>query len=88
MQKEVLFPKLSEKIENGVIISLRKEIGEEIHKGEILYEVETDKAVHEIESTDCGIVLEFKVEEGDTVTVGDVIGTIDEDGVGKNGCKN
>ncbi|MBG9980185.1 biotin/lipoyl-binding protein [Facklamia sp. DSM 111018] len=78
MQKDILFPKLSSKILSGVVIEWTTEIGQTIQKGEVLYAVETDKAVHEIESPISGKLVSIHVELGDAVTAGDLIATIDE----------
>ena len=70
-------PKLSGSMENGVIVSWEKEAGDIIKKGDVLYEVETDKVVIEVESPEEGILKEVYYEEGDTVSVGEIIAEIE-----------
>ncbi|MGX7108835.1 biotin/lipoyl-containing protein [Facklamia miroungae] len=78
MKKEIVFPKLSSKVLSGVIIEWTTEIGQTIQKGEVLYSVETDKAVHEIESPFTGKIIAVHRELGDEVNAGDLIATIEE----------
>ncbi|MCR8969628.1 biotin/lipoyl-containing protein [Facklamia sp. 7083-14-GEN3] len=78
MKKEIVFPKLSSKVLSGVIIEWTTEVGESIQKGEVLYSVETDKAVHEIEAPFSGKILAIHQELGNEVTAGDLIATIEE----------
>lgn len=78
MNKDITFPKLSSKVLSGVIIEWAIEVGDRIKKGEVLYSVETDKAIHEIESPYSGKLTALHVELGDSVTVGDLVATIEE----------
>ncbi len=66
--------------ETGKLISWRKKEGEKIAKGEPLLEVETDKAVVEVESPADGILAGFKAKEGDVIPVGQTIGWIVQPG--------
>lgn len=73
MRREVLFPKLSTKTDQGVITEWLQPLNSQVKKGEILYEVETEKAIHEVEVPFDGKVLEVKVSPGDEVFVDDVL---------------
>ena len=70
MKKIISLPKLSEQMKTGLVASLCKAPGERFRQGEVLFEIETDKVVCEIEATEDGTVSRALVEEGDTVAVG------------------
>lgn len=78
MKREIVFPKISTKTEGGTITAWHKEVGETVTIGELFYEVETEKAVHEVESPVTGIVTRKIVDVGDEVNVDDVLAEIDE----------
>ena len=69
-------PALEMAQETGKLLSWRKKEGETVSKGEPLLEVETDKAVVEVEATAHGILAGVKAREGDVIPVGQVIGWI------------
>ena len=73
-------PKMSDTMEEGVIASWLKKVGDEVKSGDILAEVETDKATMELESYDDGILLHIGVNDGDSVPVDGVIAIIGEKG--------
>lgn len=60
---------LGEVMEEGRVVAWRKQVGDAITKGEILLEVETDKAVMEVESPATGVLVKILVEEDETVPV-------------------
>ena len=70
---EVTMPKLSDTMEEGKILRWLKHEGDRIAIGDILAEVETDKANMELEAYDEGTLAELKVAEGESVPVGSVI---------------
>lgn len=74
--KNITMPKLSDTMTEGVLGNWLKNVGDSISKGEIIAEIETDKATMGLESFEDGILLEKKVEEGSTVPVGTVLGII------------
>lgn len=76
MKKLIKMPKLSDNMKTGVIVSWNKKPGDEIEQGEIIFEVETDKVVSEVESVDSGILEETFFEEGDTVGVDEAIAVL------------
>jgi len=76
----VTMPKMSDTMEEGVIASWQKKVGDKVESGDILAEVETDKATMELESYEDGTLLYTAVEAGDSVPVDDVIAIIGEEG--------
>ncbi len=73
-------PKMSDTMEEGVIASWLKKVGDEVKSGDILAEVETDKATMELESYWDGILLHIGVNEKDTVPIDGVIAIIGNKG--------
>jgi pyruvate dehydrogenase E2 component (dihydrolipoamide acetyltransferase) len=73
---EIQMPKLSDTMTEGTLISWRKKIGDQVNAGEVLAEIETDKATMEWEATDDGVLKEIYVQEGGKVNVGDRIAFI------------
>jgi len=73
-------PKLSDTMTEGRLISWKKSVGEKVERGDILAEVETDKANMELESFSSGILLETRVKPGDMAVVGTVIAIVGEAG--------
>ncbi len=77
---EIQMPKLSDTMTEGTLVSWKKKVGDEVTAGEVLAEIETDKATMEWESTEDGVLKEIFVEEGGKVNVGDRIAFIGEEG--------
>src|SRR6266403_5969466 len=75
---KVVMPKLSEQMETGKIIKWLKNEGDRIQSGDILAEVETDKADVEMEAFGSGVLRKILVSAGSTVPVGSLIGVIAE----------
>src|SRR4030095_17249434 len=73
MAISVVMPALEMAQETGKIVSWVKKEGDTVAKGEVLLEVETDKAVVEIEATADGVLAAVKSREGDVVPVGQTI---------------
>ena len=69
-------PKMSDTMEEGVIAGWLKKVGEEVKSGDILAEVETDKATMELESYDDGFLLHVGVKDGESVPVDGVLAII------------
>src|SRR5690554_3458603 len=76
----ITMPKMSDTMQEGTIASWLKKEGDEIKSGDILAEVETDKATMELESYEDGILLHIGVNEGDSVEIDGVIAVIGEKG--------
>jgi pyruvate dehydrogenase E2 component (dihydrolipoamide acetyltransferase) len=77
MSIEVFLPSLSPTMEKGKIVKWHKKVGDQIKSGEVIFEVETDKAVMEVESTDDGFLAIILKDSGDS-NVGDIVGVISE----------
>ena len=75
---KVLMPKLSEAMESGKIIKWLKKEGDRVQAGDILAEVETDKADVEMEAFGTGVLRKILMPAGSTVPVGSLIGVIAE----------
>ena len=80
MAIEVRFPKLGLTMREGTFLRWLKEVDETVQKGEILFEVESDKVVMEIEAPASGFLVQTAAAPGDVVPVGQVIGLIAESG--------
>ncbi len=77
MIREFKLPDLGEGVHEGEILSVRIAAGQAVREGEILLEVETDKAAVEIPSPFTGTVIEVRVRPGQTVHVGEVLVTVE-----------
>ena len=66
MAEIIRMPKLSDTMTEGVVAEWHKKVGEEVESGELLAEIETDKATMEFESFQDGVLLHIGVEKGGT----------------------
>jgi pyruvate dehydrogenase E2 component (dihydrolipoamide acetyltransferase) len=73
---EIQMPRLSDTMEEGVISTWVKNVGDKVASGDVLVEIETDKAVMEYEAYEDGYLVKQSVSEGETVPIGAVIGVI------------
>jgi len=80
MAIEILMPRLSDTMEEGKILRWLKKVGDKIEVGDIIAEVETDKADMEMEALDDGVLVEIRVQEGESAPVNTVIAILSEDG--------
>ncbi|OJJ20793.1 pyruvate dehydrogenase complex dihydrolipoamide acetyltransferase [marine bacterium AO1-C] len=78
--KVVTMPKMSDTMEEGVIAQWLKKVGDTVAEGDILAEVETDKATMEMEAYDEGTLLYVAVEDGGSVPVDGLLAVIGEPG--------
>ena len=69
MKKEVIMPKIGLDMDEGTILTWYKKVGDPVKKGEVLLEIETDKATTDVESE----------EEDETVDIGETIAWIEVD---------
>src|SRR5213594_3636768 len=83
MPIDVTMPKLSDTMEEGKILKWLKRPGDHVAIGEMIAEVETDKANMELEAYDEGILSEVRVQEGASAPVGSVIAVLSETGEAK-----
>lgn len=77
---EVQMPKLSDTMTEGTLVAWKKKKGEQVSTGDVLAEIETDKATMEWESPEDGVLTEIFVEEGGKVEIGQKIAFIGEKG--------
>ncbi len=80
MATEITMPKLSDTMTEGRLVSWKKNVGERVERGDIIAEVETDKANIELEAFSSGVLLEIRVKPGDLAPVGTVIAIIGAEG--------
>jgi pyruvate dehydrogenase E2 component (dihydrolipoamide acetyltransferase) len=78
MASRVVMPKLTDTMEEGVVLKWKKREGEPVAAGDVLAEIETDKAVMDLEAFASGVLRKVVVEEGQTVRAGALIGVIAE----------
>ncbi len=69
MPHTIIMPKLGQTVEESTIVKWHKQVGDPVAKGDVLFEIETDKAVLEVESFFDGTLLAIVVSEGQTVPV-------------------
>jgi len=78
MIHRVVMPKLTDTMEEGVVVSWKKQEGDPVVSGDVLAEIETDKAVMDLEAFGSGFLRRILVPEGTTVSSGSLIALIGE----------
>ena len=78
MASRVVMPKLTDTMEEGVLLEWKKREGDPVQAGEALAEIETDKAVMDLEAFASGILRKILVQNGETVESGTLLGVIGE----------
>jgi pyruvate dehydrogenase E2 component (dihydrolipoamide acetyltransferase) len=76
----ILMPRLSDTMTEGVIAEWHKKVGDQVKKGDLLAEVETDKATMELESYKNGTLLYIGAQKGDKVPVNSLLAVVGEQG--------
>src|SRR5690554_7543069 len=76
MAEVINMPRLSDTMEEGTVATWLKKVGDTVKEGDILAEIETDKATMEFESFYEGILLHIGVKEGETVAVDSLLAII------------
>src|SRR5262245_61078517 len=76
----IQMPKLSDTMSEGTLVAWKKKKGDQVSAGEVVAEIETDKATMEWESPEDGTLTEIYVQEGGKVNVGDKIAFIRGEG--------
>ena len=76
MAESILMPRLSDTMTEGVIAAWHKKVGDTVKKGDLLAEVETDKATMELESYKDGVLLHIGTEKGGKLQVNDLLAII------------
>ena len=80
MAKIITMPRLSDTMTEGTVATWLKKVGDKVTEGDILAEIETDKATMEFEAFDAGTLLYIGVNEGDTAPVDSVLAIIGKEG--------
>lgn len=80
MAQVIVMPKLGNTVESSIILSWQVNVGDTVNVGDILCEIETDKATLEVESSEAGILLARFYEEGDDVPVLENLAVIGQTG--------
>ena len=73
MSTIIEMPKLSDTMTVGTVVKWHKQVGDRVTNGDILAEIETDKATMELENFDDGILLKIFVEEGEEADIGSLL---------------
>ena len=76
MEEVILMPRLSDTMTEGVIASWHKKVGDPVKKGEVLADIETDKATMELESYKEGTLLHIGAKDGEKIAVNDLLAII------------
>ncbi|TQO35472.1 pyruvate dehydrogenase E2 component (dihydrolipoamide acetyltransferase) [Arenibacter algicola] len=88
MAEVINMPRLSDTMEEGTVAKWLKKVGDKIEEGDILAEIETDKATMEFESFNEGTLLYIGIKEGDTAPVDSLLAIIGEKGEDVSGLIN
>jgi len=80
MAEVINMPRLSDTMEEGTVATWLKQVGDKVEEGDILAEIETDKATMEFESFNEGILLHIGIQEGETAKVDSLLAIIGEEG--------
>lgn len=78
MRREIKMPSLGYDMETGKIAGWLKEVSDSVERGEVIAEVETDKATVEMESSVTGVLAEIVLPAGAWAAVGDIIAYVDD----------
>lgn len=80
MAKIITMPRLSDTMTEGVVATWLKKVGDTVKEGDILAEIETDKATMEFESFDSGTLLHIGIQEGESAPVDSLLAIIGKEG--------
>jgi pyruvate dehydrogenase E2 component (dihydrolipoamide acetyltransferase) len=80
MSAKIEMPKLSDTMTEGTLVKWHKQVGDFVEIGDVLAEVETDKATMEMEAFDEGTLTEILVQEGEKAVIGSVLAVLNGDG--------
>ena len=88
MAEVINMPRLSDTMEEGTVASWLKKVGDKVEEGDILAEIETDKATMEFESFNEGTLLHIGIAEGETAKVDTLLAIIGDEGEDISGLLN
>jgi 2-oxoglutarate dehydrogenase E2 component (dihydrolipoamide succinyltransferase) len=81
MSTEIKVPNLPESVSDATLVAWHKKAGDSVSRDENLADLETDKVVLEVPAPSDGILQEIRIEEGKTVTAGDVLAILEKGGI-------
>jgi pyruvate dehydrogenase E2 component (dihydrolipoamide acetyltransferase) len=79
MEEVILMPRLSDTMTEGVIADWHKKVGDDVKKGDVLADIETDKATMELESYKTGKLLFIGAQKGEKIAVNDLLAVIGDE---------
>lgn len=79
MSVNIEMPKLSDTMTEGTLIKWHKQVGDSVEIGDILAEIETDKATMEMEAFDDGVITEILIQEGEKAPIGGILAVLNGD---------
>lgn len=79
MSVNIEMPKLSDTMTEGTLVKWHKHVGDTVEIGDILADIETDKATMEMEAFDDGVITEILIQEGERAPIGGVLAVLDGD---------
>lgn len=82
MSVNIEMPKLSDTMTEGTLVKWHKKVGDAVEIGDILADIETDKATMEMEAFDEGVITEILIKEGDKTEIGGILAILDGDTAG------
>src|SRR5215208_8083845 len=80
MAEAIRMPRMSDTMTEGVIVEWHKKVGDQVKPGDLLAEVETDKATMELESYNEGTLLYIGVDKGKSVAVDGILAVVGKEG--------
>src|SRR5690625_2174324 len=80
MAEKITMPRLSDTMEEGTLVKRHKNVSDKVEEGDVIAEIETDKAIQEFESEFDGVLLYQGLKEGETAKVDTVLAVIGEEG--------
>ncbi|HEU5181939.1 MAG TPA: dihydrolipoamide acetyltransferase family protein [Candidatus Polarisedimenticolia bacterium] len=87
MKVDVIMPQMGESIQEGTVVKWLKKPGDKVKRDEPILEISTDKVDAEIPSPAAGVLSEIKINEGKTVEIKTVLGTIETEGTAAAGAQ-
>jgi pyruvate dehydrogenase E2 component (dihydrolipoamide acetyltransferase) len=79
MSVNIEMPKLSDTMTEGTLVKWHKQVGDSVEIGDVLAEIETDKATMEMEAFDDGIITEILIQTGEKAPIGAILAVLDGD---------
>lgn len=77
MRVDIVVPQVGEAVAEVTLVRWLKTVGDSVTKGDVLFEVDTDKSVVEVEAFDSGRLVEIRQGDGATVNPRDVVGILE-----------